>query len=210
MFCVRGASRALRANHENPPRRGIGLTADWSPRERQRTRASSASAAPAASTPPGFPQRGGTRKSHERSRKTCRTQGRGKGSRCWRKAHGPFLASSSFVTFRAIFVSRDFGITRRVGTWRRRRVKRSFEPGDGSALPIAEGDLPRSRVFVFRAKRREARHPPRPPPAQSPHRKNPFTRTPRHARHHPDVVRGLGRHCPCASRRCRRRADEDG
>ena len=97
----------------------------------------------------------------------------GKGSRCWRKAHGPFLASSSFVTFRAIFVSRDFGITRRVGTWRRRRVKRSFEPGDGSALPIAEGDLPRSRVFVFRAKRREASQPPRPPPAQSPHRKNP-------------------------------------
>ena len=71
----------------------------------------------------------------------------------WRKAHGPFLASNSFVTFRAIFVSRDFGITRRVGTWRRRRVKRSFEPGDGSALPIAEGDLPRFRVFVFRAKR---------------------------------------------------------
>ena len=78
---------------------------------------------------------------------------RGKGSRYWRKAHGPFLASSSFVTFRAIFVSRDFGITRRVGTWRRRRVKRSFEPGDDSALPIAEGDLPKSRVFVFRAKR---------------------------------------------------------
>ena len=144
---------ALRAEHENPPRRGIGLTADWSPRERQRARASSASAAPAASTPPGFPQRGGTRKSHERSRHTCRTQGPGKGSRCWRKANGPFLASSSFVTFRAIFVSRDFGITRRVGTWRRRRVKRSFEPGDGSALPIAEGDSPRSRVFVFRAKR---------------------------------------------------------
>ena len=87
------------------------------------------------------------------SRNTCRTQGRGKGSRCWRKAHGPFLASSSFVTFRAIFVSRDFGITRRVGTWRRRRLKRSFKPGDGSALPIAEGDLPKSRVFVFRAKR---------------------------------------------------------
>ena len=61
------------------------------------------------------------------------------------------------MTFRAIFVSRDFGITRRVGTWRRRRVKRSFEPGDGSALPIAEGDLPRSRVFVFRAKRQETR-----------------------------------------------------
>ena len=78
MFCVRGASRALRANHENPPRPGIGLTADWSLRERQRTRASSASAAPAASTPPGFPQRSGTRKSHERSRKTCRTQGLGK------------------------------------------------------------------------------------------------------------------------------------
>ena len=57
------------------------------------------------------------------------------------------------MTFRAIFVSRDFGITRRVGTWRRRRVKRSFEPGDDSALPIAEGDLPKSRVFVFRAKR---------------------------------------------------------
>ena len=36
-------------------------------------------------------------------------------------------------------------------------MKRSFEPGDGSALPIAEGDLPRSRAFVFRAKRREAR-----------------------------------------------------
>ena len=36
-------------------------------------------------------------------------------------------------------------------------MKRSFEPGDGSTLPIAEGDLPRSRVFVFRAKRREAR-----------------------------------------------------
>ena len=76
---------------------------------------------------------------------------------CWCKANGPFLASSSFVTFCAIFVSRDFGITRRVGTWRRRRVKRSFEPGDGSALPIAEGDLPRSRVFVFRAKRQETR-----------------------------------------------------
>ena len=70
-----------------------------------------------------------------------------------RKAHGSFLASSFFVTFRAIFVSRDFGITRRVGTWRRRRVKRSFEPGDDSALPIPEGDLPKSRVFVFRAKR---------------------------------------------------------
>ena len=135
MVCVRGASRALRANHENPPRCGIGLTADWRLRERQRTRASSASAAPAASTPLGFPQRGGTRKSHERSRKTCRTQGPGKGSRCWRKANGPLLASSSFVTFRAFFVSRDFGITRRVGTWRRRRVKRSFEPGDDSAFP---------------------------------------------------------------------------
>ena len=98
---------------------------------------------------------------------------RGTACVCWRKANGPFPASSSFVTFCAIFVSRDFGITRRVGTWRRRRVKRSFEPGDGSALPIAEGDLPRSRVFVFRAKRREASQPPRPPPAQSPHRKNP-------------------------------------
>ncbi len=75
---------------------------------------------------------------------------------CWRKANGPFLAGSSFVTFCAIFVSRDFGITRRVGTWRRRRVKRSFEPGDDSALPIAEGDLPKPRVFVVRAKRREA------------------------------------------------------
>ena len=78
---------------------------------------------------------------------------RGTACVCWRKANGPFLAGSSFVTFCAIFVSRDFGITRRVGTWRRRRVKRSFKPGDGSALPIAEGDLPRSRVFVFRAKR---------------------------------------------------------
>ena len=72
---------ALRAEHENPPRRGIGLTADWSPRERQRARASSASAAPAASTPPGFPQRGGTRKSHERTRNTFRTQGPGNGLR---------------------------------------------------------------------------------------------------------------------------------
>ena len=78
---------------------------------------------------------------------------RGTACVCWRKANGPFPASSSFVTFCAIFVSRDFGITRRVGTWRRRRVKRSFEPGDDSALPIAEGDLPKSRVFVFRAKR---------------------------------------------------------
>ena len=102
-----------------------------------------------------------------------------------RKAHGSFLASSFFVTFRAIFVSRDFGITRRVGTWRRRRVKRSFEPGDGSALPIAEGDLPRSRVFVVRAKRREAPQPPRPPPAQSPHRKNPSHARARLARARP-------------------------
>ena len=78
---------------------------------------------------------------------------RGTACVCWRKANGPFPASSSFVTFCAIFVSRDFGVTRRVGTWRRRRVKRSFEPGDDSALPIAEGDLPKSRVFVFRAKR---------------------------------------------------------
>ena len=81
---------------------------------------------------------------------------RGTACVCWRKANGPFPASSSFVTFCAIFVSRDFGITRRVGTWRRRRVKRSFEPGDDSALPIAEGDLPKPRVFVVRAKRREA------------------------------------------------------
>ena len=78
------------------------------------------------------------------------------GAREMLASNGLFLASSSFVTFRATFVSRGFGITRGVGTWRRRRVKRSFEPGDDSALPIAEGDLPKPRVFVVRAERREA------------------------------------------------------
>ncbi len=56
-----------------------------------------------------------------------------------------FCVRGASRALRAIFVSRDFGITRRM------------EPGDGSALPIAEGDLPRSRVFVFRAKRQETR-----------------------------------------------------
>ena len=40
-------------------------------------------------------------------------------------------------------------------------------------------------VFVVRAKRREAPHPPRPPPAQSPHRKNPSHARARLARARP-------------------------
>ena len=40
-------------------------------------------------------------------------------------------------------------------------------------------------VFVVRAKRREARQPPRPPPAQSPHRKNPSHARARLARARP-------------------------
>ena len=54
----RGASRGPRKRSS----RGIGLAADWSPRERQRTRASSASVAHAASTPAGSPAAAATRK----------------------------------------------------------------------------------------------------------------------------------------------------
>ena len=180
MFCVRGgafqASRALRAEHENAGLRQIAF-GDWERGVVAGCEAPLHPSPPPRSHPPGYaevPRHENRTKSHERTACRERTISFTPAD----ASRSPVLGCEKyFVSFRETFVSRRAAETPEGWRLRERQRPSLLESSDARA----DSNRPPGRfrgccVFVVRAKRREARQPPRPPPAQSPRRRNPRTR----------------------------------
>ena len=132
MFCVRGASRALRAEHENAGPRQIAF-GDWERGAVAGFEAPLHPSPPPRSHPPGYaevPRHENRKKSHERTACQERTMSFTPVAR----AFSPVLGcAKSFVTFRETFVSRRAAETPEGWRLRERQRPSSLEPSDARA-----------------------------------------------------------------------------
>ena len=132
MFCVRGASRALRAEHENAEPRRIAF-GDWERGAVAGFEAPLHPSPPPRTHPPGYaevPRHENRTKSHERTACQARTMSFTPAAR----AFSPVLGcAKSFVTFRETFVSRRAAETPEGWRLRERQRPSSLEPSDARA-----------------------------------------------------------------------------